>query len=359
MCELIPSVDTLHLDDVAEAKPWIWEGYLAKGHITLFTSVWKSGKTTLLAHLLAQRHRAGTLVGQAVAGGATAVVSEESVSYWRDRNTKLGFGPRDLFYCRPFSATPTHEQWSAFIDQLAAQGRTEGIDLVVIDPLAHFLPKGEENHGALLMDALLPLRRLADAGQAVLLLHHPRKAPSPEGMAARGSGVLPAFVDVSMEMYPFVAGNAADRRRRLLGFSRDPATPRSLLIELSADGSAFTTLAPPPEDDAFGQTWAAIHLVLSNANRELTRDEILAQWPGTTRPPKSSALWSWLATALERNLVARVGAGVRADPCRYFLPEKMAVWKKDPMYDLAQKFREADMMVLFPPSYDISEPRGK
>ena len=33
---------------------WFWQGYLAAGNITLLTSQWKAGKTTLLAILLIQ-----------------------------------------------------------------------------------------------------------------------------------------------------------------------------------------------------------------------------------------------------------------------------------------------------------------
>jgi hypothetical protein len=38
---------------------WLWHGYLLPGSVTLLTSVWKAGKTTLLSVLLARngRHR--------------------------------------------------------------------------------------------------------------------------------------------------------------------------------------------------------------------------------------------------------------------------------------------------------------
>ncbi len=31
---------------------WVWQGILSRGHITLLTSQWKSGKSTLLSLLL-------------------------------------------------------------------------------------------------------------------------------------------------------------------------------------------------------------------------------------------------------------------------------------------------------------------
>src|SRR5262245_48030408 len=42
------------LEPLAEARhDWLWQGYLLPGAVTLLTSLWKSGKTTLLAVLLA------------------------------------------------------------------------------------------------------------------------------------------------------------------------------------------------------------------------------------------------------------------------------------------------------------------
>jgi hypothetical protein len=42
---------------------WFWYGYLGPGKVTLLTSQWKSGKTTLLALLLARMQSGGVLAG--------------------------------------------------------------------------------------------------------------------------------------------------------------------------------------------------------------------------------------------------------------------------------------------------------
>ena len=52
----------------------------------------------------------------------------------------------------------------------------------------------------------------------------------------------------------------ADRRRRLVGFSRDPATPRALLLELSADGSAQRSRGTVPFGRVFLQALKADRL---------------------------------------------------------------------------------------------------
>src|SRR5688500_8547493 len=46
---------------------WLWPGYLARGAVTLLTSQWKTGKTTLVSVLIAKMAQGGELAGQTVA----------------------------------------------------------------------------------------------------------------------------------------------------------------------------------------------------------------------------------------------------------------------------------------------------
>lgn len=319
-------------------RKWIWDGYIAPGQIALLTSLWKSGKTTLLAHLVAARKDGSDVAGRRVAPGVSVVISEEAQPDWDDRHARLGFAPVDSFFFRPFKGVRSLERWLAFLDYLAGLKAAEGVDLVIIDTLMEFLPVKDENNAKLMLDALLPFRQLTDAGIALLLVHHPRKATAPAGMTARGSGALPAFVDTLMEMYPLRPDDSSDRRRRLQAFSRDPATPRSLFMELNEKGTAFTRLEDWPDDD-FAVNWQVLQMVLEDASRELTRQEILAQWPGDYPPPKGSTLYHWLDQAVKREWLARSGAGRKSEPYRYFLREKMDVWKDDPLYKLAQHMK--------------------
>ncbi len=61
---------------------WLWRGYLAPGQLTLPTSLWKSGKTTLLSILLARLKDGGELLGLPVRPARALVVSEESPVLW-------------------------------------------------------------------------------------------------------------------------------------------------------------------------------------------------------------------------------------------------------------------------------------
>lgn len=342
----IPSLEVDELAAASQPKSWTWDGYLSPGMITLFTAMWKSGKTTLLSHLLAQRKTGGALAGQPVSAGVSAIVSEEPASRWQERHLALHFGPGNKFFCRPFRAVPTPAEWQELLALIKKLKAERGVDLAVIDTLASFLPAREEDHSKVLTDGLMPLRALADEGIAVLLLHHPRKAPSAAGMAARGGGMLPAAVDVILEMHLVKPEDAADRRRRLVAFSRDPATPRSLLIELNADASAYALVTRKPEDDAeFNTSWQPLRLVLAAAKHELTRQEILEQWPDTFPAPAPNTLWRLLSLAHEHGYVHFTGAGAPHDPYRYYLPEKQIQWQNDPMYQFHLRTREsADLL---------------
>ena len=192
---MTPQIDNLlvpeptRLDDPnAAAAPvsWLWQGYLAHRSITLLTSLWKTGKTTLLSVLLTRLREGGDFAGRQLEPGRAAVVSEESVGMWRKRNERLALGGHVYFWCRPFRDLPTREQWHALLHAILRLHEREPLQLVVIDPLATFLPFGSEGLSGLAMQVLLPLRQLTDAGLSVLLLHHPRKGEPPIGQAARG-----------------------------------------------------------------------------------------------------------------------------------------------------------------------------
>src|SRR5262249_19709625 len=129
----------------AREGAWLWRGYLAPGNLTLLTSQWKSGKTTLVSVLLARMRHGGELAGLPVAAARAAVVSEESPLHWLQRSRPLGFGDHVRWLCRPFKGRPRPDEWLALLDDLLRQRAHDGLDLVVIDPLAAFLPGGDEN----------------------------------------------------------------------------------------------------------------------------------------------------------------------------------------------------------------------
>src|SRR4051794_40107607 len=286
---------------------WLWDGYLASGKITALISPPKTGKTTLLAHLLGRFTHGGRLADRAVAPARALVVSEEAAADWDARCRQLGLGQNVQFLCRPFQgARPTEAQWFALVAGLEALHRQEALDLVVLDALAALLPGYAETCAPKLLDCLLPLQALANRGPALWLMHHPAKGKRADGQTARGSGALAGFADIIMEMSCCRRARSRDRRRRICAYSRYVETPRHLILELSADGADYLV-----RTDAVGallvQPWPEMQHVLANATDKLTQQQILERWPVEEDPPDRSTLSRWLKRAARQGVVCRSG----------------------------------------------------
>ncbi|MBI3410588.1 MAG: AAA family ATPase [Planctomycetes bacterium] len=321
------------------AKPvsWLWEGYAAPGQITLLTSQWKSGKTTLLSLLLARRIAGGTLAGRAVAPGGTIIVSEESATLWGRREQKLGFGDNNCFFCRPYGGKPSFEQWLDMLGRLERLHQEHGLNLAIIDSLTSLLPVRDENRATPMVEALDPLRRLTEKGLASILVHHPKKGVTIEGQAARGTGALTSFVDITLEMARPRSGG--ERRRRLVGHSRFEETPAGVLMELEPDGRDYRVLDESLPDD-FTANWDYLRMVLEDADDKYTRSRILEDWPADFPKPSPVSLWRWLERAAAENRVCREGTGRKRKPFRYWLPAKEAQWRSDPLWQLERQIDE-------------------
>lgn len=316
----------------ASASPvlrWIWHGYLAAGAVTLLTSTSKSGKTTLTAVLLGKLAAGGQFAGLALASGRALVVTEENRDRWLDRAVKLQLVDHVGWFCRPFAAKPTMDQWLALIHQIADEHNRRRLDLVVIDPLGSFLPGHSENNADSMLEALIPLQQLSSLGMAVLLIHHPRRAHSPLGQAARGSSALPAHVDVVVEMRFYPRGGAGDRRRRLQALSRFEETPADLIVQLHSDGGDYSSLGSFFSAD-FESYWQILRSILLDAPFKLTRRELRRRWPAP-QPPRDSTLYRWLEFAESKDLVKKDGRGRKKNPYRYWLPERIPFWLTDPL----------------------------
>ncbi len=216
--------------------------------------------------------------------------------------------------------------------------------LVVIDPLAFFLPGRDESNAGSMLEALAPLQRLTSLGVSVLLLHHPAKKVSRAGMAARGSGALSGFVDILIEMDWYQRGVDDDRRRRLRAYSRYEETPRQLVIELNPEGTDYRALGDLPAEE-FSASWQWLRLVLEDANGKLTRREILAEWPEDFEKPNPATVWDWLQKAMAQGLVCQEGTGRKNAPYRYWIPGREKTWHYGPA--CLKKFPELQAIARF------------
>ena len=295
---------------------WMWHGYVARQSITALIGLWKSGKTTLGAHLIAAIANGGGTVGTAVSGGSVLVVSEEPAAIWHERCAGLDINVGVSFILRPFKGRPTMATWYELIDELAAHAKAGRADLVVLDPWQSLNPCENENDAAEMMAALSPLHRVTEAGAGVLLLHHPRKGDGSEGQASRGSGALPGFVDVLAEFRRHNPEQADDTRRVLKAYSRYSETPAELVLDLTDDGYvAVGTRTEATEADRLD----VIEQMLHAADKPLTPDAVFENWtdPDMPRPCKRSIRYA-MNKGFQDDKWDRTGSGRRSDPYRYF-----------------------------------------
>ncbi len=306
---------------------WLWHGFLAAGNMTLLTSLWKAGKSTLISVLLARMKTGGTLAGLPVAAGRAVVISEESPDKWVERSQLLDLDGHVAWFCLPFTGTPTEEDWLRLLERIVRLHEEQPIALLVIDSLANLSPMRSENDAVAMLRPLKPLRRLTEKGVSILIAHHPKKGPTLPGQAARGSGALPGFVDIIVEMQP-ASRRPHDRRRLLRSFSRHSATPPRLVIEWTADGTDYRSLGTSAEP-TFDLGWPLLHAILDQSQGPLARRDILRRWPESGMAPSRLTLWRWLDRAVQEGRVLQSGRGTRGDPFLYQLPGMAERWQQN------------------------------
>jgi hypothetical protein len=152
----------------------LWYGFVSGGRVTLLTSLWKSGKPTLLSVLLSRLKTGGELAGLPVRAGRAVVVSEVPPALWWERGRNLALTGHVQWFCKPSQGKPTPAQWHDLLDQVGRTHERQPIDLLAIDPLGNLAAMRTENDAAEMLKALAPLQHLTVWGLSVLLCHHPR-----------------------------------------------------------------------------------------------------------------------------------------------------------------------------------------
>jgi hypothetical protein len=306
------------VETAPEPTPWLWDGYLKPGDITLLTAQWKTGKTTLLTGLLRHLGTGEPFLDRSVRPGRVWVVSEEPLDLWADRVRQRAIGPHVELLARPFVGRPTPAEWADLIDQAVAARAAGELDLFVVDPLASFLTGRSESEPTTVLEALHPLHRLTTAGAAVLLLHHPRKKAAEPGSIARGGGALLGFVDLTMDLTRYSKYPSDARRRLIFAQSRRTGVTARLAYEWDATADQFRVVGDPRELQ-FEENWQAVLAVLQARTVAVTTKEIRQFWPEDAERPSESTLYNWLNRAFAKKMVRREGRGNAKNPWKYRL----------------------------------------
>jgi hypothetical protein len=302
--------------------PWLWHGFLARGATTLFTGLWKAGKTTMLAHLLRALENDCEFAGQEVKAARAIVISEEAELHWGIRRDDLQLGDHIDIMSRPFLlGRPALPAWERFIAHVADQVTDHEYALVVFDSLPNLWPVRDENAAADVIAALTPLNAITEANAAVLLVAHPRKGDAGEGQATRGSGAVTGFVDVIVEMRRHDPERKADTRRTLTTYSRFEETPGELVLSYDPDHPARVYQAIGTKADAKAADRSEIiDELLPDEPPGSTVEEIASAWPqdGNIAKPSAKTLRRDLKAAVQKEQLRQQGTGKKNDPERFW-----------------------------------------
>lgn len=308
---------------VAGGGDQLWSGYLYRGEVTLFTALWKVGKTTLLAHLLRAMEKGGEFAGREVRPGKVLYVTEESETRWAQRRDHLGIADHVEFLVRPFAGKPDWGGWLGLLAHLRDLVAARAYDLVALDTLVNLWPVRDENDASQVQAALMPLHTIGDR-PAILPVHHNRKSDGQEATAARGSGALSGWVDTIIEFRRFAAGDRSDRRRVLTGYGRHDETPDELVVELTDRG---TYTAHGARDEVRTRDLTALLLQALPADGDGSAvSEILEALPPDQRPTRN-LLYAALGVGERAGLWVRSGDGRRGSPHRFrrLVPDSFTV----------------------------------
>lgn len=296
---------------------WLCKGMIARRHITLFSALFKSGKTTALSHQLLALQRGEPFFGRPTKQCRTLLVSEESKALWCQRRDLLGLDASLSIMNRVMKGKPTLAEWCDFI--LHIRDKAEGHDLVVIDTADKHVPWRNENDAAEVNAALLPLNLLTDAGMGIEIVHHFGKNDQGEGKAARGSSALAGAVDILLEFRRYKPDDRIDRRRVLNGLGRFDCIPDEIVVALSDNGTRYVAEGDRREI-ASRELHTALLSVLPGEPPGNTCDDIHAALPEAGRPRRGD-LMSALRDGATKGDWQTAGAGKPKDPRRFWRAE--------------------------------------
>lgn len=294
----------------SDDQRWIWKGFLAKHHVTLFSAAPKTGKTTLIAALLGAFGNQEEFLGQPVKKGAKVLyITEEHESLWHDRGVEVNGGDTIHFYCQKNSVRMNEAQWIERLSFIRKRIDAEGYDLVVFDTLASIWSAKDENDAVGVQASLMPLRTLPCA---ILIVHHTRKSSgdNEDGSAARGSSALTGFVDLILELRRWQGG---PRQRLLLAKGRFPSTvtPEESILERSPDGTDYElkgNRSEVSEQEEIEEILRAVPYGEPGATVEEIKELMAEAAPSKTR------LIGRLSRLHSNGVLGRAGSGKKGSP---------------------------------------------
>jgi hypothetical protein len=111
------------------------------------------------------------------------------------------------------------------------------------------------------------------------------------------------------------------------------------VLELTADGTDYVGFGPSAEPD-FERGWPVLQGLLEQAEKPLTRRELLRRWPEEGMRPAKLTLWRRLDRTVQEGWVLQDGLGTRKEPYRYELPGMVERWQEESIAALVRRLEK-------------------
>lgn len=181
--------------DIAPSEvQWLWKPYLARGRLAILDGEPNTGKSLVAIDLAARLSRGGPLPdGSLLAKPGTALIlnaEDDLADTLRPRAAAAGADLSRVIVADFAASGPP--QFPKCVEQLFDLICDRGADLLVIDPLSAFLPRGIRSDSDV-RRALAPLAGLAaETGCAVLIVRHLARSVGPNAVY-RSTGSMGAL----------------------------------------------------------------------------------------------------------------------------------------------------------------------
>ncbi len=304
------------------AKPddtlWIWDGFLARGKVTMYAAKMKKGKSSLVFQLMAEAQEGGELLGRAVTPTKFVLISEESEDTLIEKREGYGLTADTVTIMSREDAYP-RRQFKETFRAAIVQAEVEGATAIVMDTWAFWAnqQKDEEKDAGSAQAIYDILFEAAAKNIGVVVLHHLRKSPGEDATdEVRGSGNITAPADILVTMTNV---KGSDTQRTIRVVSRFRNSPPKLIADF-VDGR-YVLLGTPGELSFKAQVRSLLDVLPLNTPNVpgMTRDEAHEALKGKRiSPTRLKELFSHLDT---KKLLIKEGRGVKGDPERF--------WKKE------------------------------
>ena len=290
------------LREPEEAVPWLVEGRLPAGGLSLLAGKPKAGKSTVARCLALAVARGEPWLGfKATLGPVIYLALEEKRAEVRRHFAAMGARDPDPVFVMVGSSPADG------LARLRVEAERRRPVLIIVDPILRMVRVKDANDYATMTAALEPLLALArETGAHVLLVHHAGKGERADVDAALGSTAIAGAPDTILVL------KRSERYRTLSTVQRYGEDLEEMTLTLDPDTRAVGPGVSRQEAEK-GEAERAILDYLARQSQPVDEPAIMEAVEGGKTKVKRAAL----RALVDRGSVARTGAGKNGDPHRY------------------------------------------